>query len=146
MELYPILKDHYANSTFLANSSDEDKIDVGLMMLTMVSYALPKADLLKETFVKVIENITDPILSMNSLLLNCRLTIMLGYYMDILYKSDEKVFLGVIKMFLDSLTSGPENLALAHQSSDTLNTIINDNDIIPRIAPILPQLLERVSE
>ena len=115
-------------------------------MLTMVSYALPKEPNLKLKYTQVIERITEPIIQFNSLLLNCRLTIMLGYYMDILYKEDSKTFFGLIEMFLQSLTSGKEFLALAIQSSDTLNTIINDNDIIPRIVPILPDLITKVSE
>ena len=71
---------------------------------------------------------------------------MLGYYIDILYKKDESIFFEVISMFIQSLTANEENYALAFQSADTLNTIINDNDIIPRITPFINELLEKVSE
>jgi hypothetical protein len=71
---------------------------------------------------------------------------MLGYYIDILYKNDESIFFEVISMFIQSLVTNGENYALAYQSADTLNTIINDSDIIPRIAPFINELLEKVSE
>ena len=130
----------------MKNCTDEQLIDICLLVLTMVSYALPKDDALKVRFTKTVEKVTLPILERNNLLLECRLTIMLGYYIDILYKDDEEVFFKVIGMFLNSLSSGPEKLALAHQSADTLNTIINDSDVIPRVIPMLPQLLDKVAE
>lgn len=142
----PILKDEYEKSKFLSYCSEEDMIDCSLLTLTMVSYALPKSQDLKEKFVSVIEKVTKSIMDKNSLLLNCRLTIMLGYYIDILYKKDESVFMDSLKLFIGSLSSGEEHLALAHQSADTLNTIINDNDIIPRIKPIINDILSDVSD
>jgi hypothetical protein len=62
-----------------------------------------------------------------------------------LYKGNNDMFFEVMKMFITSLNSGPEALALAYQSSDTLNTIINDNDIIPRIKPIIGDLIHSVA-
>ena len=146
LDNYPLLKDHYAESTFCRTASNEDKIDCSIMMLTMSSYALPKDDNLREKFTVVVEKITQPIMQMNSLLLNCRLTIMLGYYMDILYRQNEDVFLSLLEMFMNSLSSSTDCMALAIQSADTLNTIVNDNDIIPRVVPILPNLVQKVSE
>jgi hypothetical protein len=146
LENYAILKDHYEHSTFMRVSSTEDKIDVAIMMLTMSSYALPKDDNLKKRFIEVVEKVTMPIMNIKSLLLNCRLTIMLGYYMDILYKENDEDFWNLLDMFMSSLSGGEDCKALAIQSSDTLNTIINDNDIIPRIVPILPNLIHKVSE
>lgn len=145
MDLYPTLKEHYQDCKFFKYCSDEDLIDSSILTLTMVSYALPKDPTLKNRFISIVEKVTKPILDRNSLLLNCRLTVMLGYYIDILYKSDESVFFQVINMFIASLTSGEDSLALAHQSADTLNTIINDNDIIPRVKPMINDLLKDVA-
>ena len=49
-------------------------------------------------------------------------------------------------LLINSLNSDESNLALAIQCSDTLNTIINDRDVIPRISPYINELLEKVSE
>lgn len=146
LENFPTLSENFNNLVFMRKTTPEDRIDVCLMMLTMVSYALPKDDLLKEKYTQVIENVTQPILNQKNLLLNCRLTIMLGYYMDILYKKDNDTFLTLLDLFLSSLTSDEKDRALAIQSSDTLNTIINDNDIIPRIVPVLPIVVNKVCE
>lgn len=146
MDLYPTLNKHNADCKFFTYCSDEDLIDVSLLTITMISYALPKQEKLKTRFIDVWEKITRPIMERDSTLLNCRLTIMLGYYIDILYKKDESIFFEVISMFIQSLTANEENYALAFQSADTLNTIINDNDIIPRITPFINELLEKVSE
>lgn len=111
----------------------------------MISYALPKDQNLKVKFVEVLERVTRPIMEKNNLILNCRLTCLLGYYIDILYKDQNDVFVDVIRMFIESLDQNQENLALAHQSADTLNTIINDNDIVPRIKPIIGDLLQALN-
>jgi len=146
MDKYPTLKMHYSESKFFTYCTDENLIDCSLLVLTMISYALPKAENLKLRFIKVVENVTKPLMERNSLLLNCRLTIMLGYYIDILYKENEVVFLDTLKMFIGSLRAGPETYALAYQSSDTLNTIINDNDIIPRIKPVINEIFQEASD
>ena len=112
----------------------------------MVSYALPKDETLKERFTEILEKVTEPIMLTENLILNCRLTCLLGYYIDILYKEDNLIFNKVIKMFITSLNQNEENHALALQSSDTLNTIINDNDIVPRIKPIINELLFAVND
>lgn len=146
MDLYPALQSVNNDSKFFTYCSDEELMDVSLLTITMISYALPKQEKLKQRFIDISEKITRPIMERNSTLLNCRLTIMLGYYIDILYKDDESIFFDVISMFIQSLSSTEENYALAFQSADTLNTIINDNDIIPRISPFINELLEKVSE
>lgn len=145
MEVYPILKDNYNDCKVLMNLTDEDLIDVSITILTMVSYALPKDEALKARFIQTLEKTTKPIMDRNSLMLNCRLTCLLGYYIDILYKSQEDMFFIVIKMFIDSLNQGEETQALAYQSADTLNTIINDNDIIPRIKPIISDIIKTIA-
>jgi hypothetical protein len=145
MDNYPILKDNYNNCKVLMNLTDEDLIDVSITILTMVSYALPKDDALKARFIQAVEKTTKPIMDRNSLMLNCRLTCLLGYYIDILYKTEEHMFFEVIKMFISSLNQGEETQALAYQSSDTLNTIINDNDIIPRVKPIISDIIKSIA-
>ena len=126
MDLYPTLKVHHPDSKFLSYWTDEELIDVSLLTITMISYALPKQEKLKNRLIEIWEKITRPIMDKRNTLLNWRLTIMLGYYIDILYRDDESIFFDVISMFIESLTSDEENYALAYQSADTLNTIIND--------------------
>ena len=146
MENYPTLNHHDRISKFYLALSDEDLIDISLIVLTMVSYALPKRDELKNRFIEICEKVTKPIMERESLLLNWRLTILLGYYIDILYKNNENIFYEVISLLINSLNWDKANMALAFQSADTLNTIINDNDIIPRVSPYINEILERLYE
>lgn len=138
---YPTLKDNFEDSRFFKYCSNKDMMDVSIMVLTMISYALPKNEALKKRFTEVLEKTTKPIMDQQDLILNCRLTCLLGYYIDILYKDQPDVFNSVIKMFITSLNQQEETLALTYQSSDTLNTIINDNDIVPRMRPIINDVL-----
>ena len=87
MEKYPSLNLQYRNSTFFSIWSDEDLIDISLVVLTMLSYILPKNEGMRAKFVEIWEKVTKPIMERESLLLNWRLTVMLGYYIDILYKN-----------------------------------------------------------
>lgn len=76
---------------------------------------------------------------MNNPLLISRLILFLGYFIDILYTEQEETFIEVLQMLVFSLKSS--NLAIVHQATDTLKTIISDRDIIPRIMPHIPDLL-----
>jgi hypothetical protein len=141
---YPNLNEVYSESTFMKTATDEELIDTSIIVLTIVSYALPKKTNIAEKFVEVVDKTTNIILDMKNPLLDCRLSLFLGYYIDILYKEDEATFLGVLKMLVNSLNS--EQLSLAHQSSDTLNTIISDKDLVPRITPHIPDLIVFVNQ
>ena len=78
---------------------------------------------------KTIDAVTQTILDRDSHLLECRLSLFLGYYIDILYRNDDGTFLRVLQLLVTSMDSNKK--ALAHQSLDTLNTIISDKDLIP---------------
>ena len=46
--------------------------------------------------------------------------------------------MNVLKLLTTSLMS--KELALAHQSADTLNTVISDKDMLPRLKPMISEL------
>lgn len=129
----------YEASNFIKTGTEEELIDVSILALTVLSYSLPKKMEFVGEFVRIIDTITQPLLSRDSELLECRLSLFLGYYIDILYKEDQSTFLGVLKLLVESLMSNKK--ALANQSSDTLQTIISDKDLIPRIIPHISDLL-----
>ena len=120
----------------------DQHIDVALVSLTILSYALPKKEVIADFFVETIDKITPKLLDKNSHLLECRLSLFLGYYIDILYREDNETFLKVLQMLVSSMDS--EKLSLAHQSLDTLNTIISDKDLIPRVTPLISELTKFV--
>jgi len=101
----------YEGSCFLKTATDEELIDVGFMVLTVLSYSLPKKENFVSEFVRIIDTVTTPLLARNSQLLECRLSLFLGYYIDILYKEDQATFLGVLKLLVESLMSDKKALA-----------------------------------
>ena len=123
------MKEIYENSAYLQNGTPEEHIDTCLVSLTIMSYVLPKKPQISNEFVKTIDAVTQVILDRDSHLLECRLSLFLGYYIDILYRNDDSTFLRVLQLLVTSMDSSKK--ALAHQSLDTLNTIISDKDLIP---------------
>lgn len=146
---YTFLKTHSDGLYFLHNSSKEDLIDWSLMMLAVVRNAFPRYGGVKEKYALVVKKITPVIIERNNLLLNCRLTVMLGYCMPLMLwefiDDDDEMLIKVINFLLNFLTAGEDKLAMAYQSSAALNMIIKDKFIIRRITPYLGDLLERVS-
>lgn len=75
-----------------------------------------------------------------------RMSLLLGYYADMLFLKYESAFLKVMDFLLESLSlSGPQKV-VALQSADTLNTIISDKDLIPRLEPHLPRLIKVLNQ
>jgi hypothetical protein len=69
------------------------------------------------------------------------MSLLLGYYADMIFPKYEHAFVKVIDFLIKSLAlTGPQK-AVAMQSADTLNTIISDKDLVPRLEPYLPSLI-----
>jgi hypothetical protein len=69
------------------------------------------------------------------------MSLLLGYYADMLFKKDNTKFITAMNFLIESLSFTGEQKVIALQSADTLNTIISDNDLIPRLEPEIPNLL-----
>ena len=69
------------------------------------------------------------------------MSLLLGYYADMLFKNDRNKFLIAMRFLITSLSYTGDLKIIAMQSADTLNTIISDTDLIPRLEPELPELL-----
>ena len=65
-----------------------------------------------------------------SIILRTRMSMLLGYYADILFTNHEVAFMQAIKFLFESMSfiEGHEHV-LALQSVDTMNTIVNDVDL-----------------
>ena len=109
---YTHLSQVYDQVSLFKSCSDEELLDIALTSLTVLSYALPKKENFSPVFMKVIDSTTQQIMDRKSTLLDSRLALFLGYYIDILYSNDETTFLSVLKMLVMSLNS--PRLACAH--------------------------------
>jgi hypothetical protein len=94
--------------------------------LTAISYILPRRNDLVPYFEKILAENIDKILSEQSILLRVRMSLLLGYYADMLFKKYPDAFLKIINFLIQSISLTGDQKVIALQSADTLNTIISD--------------------
>lgn len=74
------------------------------------------------------------------------MSLLLGYYADMLFSKYEEAFLKVMNFLFTSVSLTGEQKVVALQSADTLSTIISDKDLIPRLTPHLPTFIKIVCQ
>jgi len=74
------------------------------------------------------------------------MSLLLGYYADMLFERFPVAFIKTIDFLILSLAYQKEEKVIALQSADTLNTIISDKDLIPRLEGEIPRLIEVLKE
>lgn len=135
----------FSDCNFLQNTP-EIIAETSLLALTAISYILPRRADLVPIFEKALALNIDRILSEGSILLRCRMSLLLGYYVDMLFEKYSQAFLKTIDFLIRSVALIKEEKVIALQSADTLNTIISDKDLIPRLKPEVPRLVEILKE
>lgn len=73
------------------------------MALTSISYILPRRADLIPLFEKTLGDNLAKILSQDSILLRVRMSLLLGYYADMLFKKDREKFLTLMRFLVTSL-------------------------------------------
>jgi hypothetical protein len=74
------------------------------------------------------------------------MSLLLGYYADMLFRENHEAFMKIISFLITSVSLTGDQKVIALQSADTLNTIISDNDLIPRLEPELPKLIDILND
>jgi hypothetical protein len=74
------------------------------------------------------------------------MSLLLGYYADMLFKKYVDAFVKVIDFLVKSVALHGKEKVIALQSADTLSTIVSDKDLIPRLEPHLPGLLMTICQ
>ncbi len=112
---YQQVYSQYLSSNFIAGegSSKEIIAETCLVALTTISYILPRRTDLVPVFEAVLALNIDPILGLvtvpgsgdqyGSILLRARMSLLLGYYADMLFKKYEDAFLKVIDFLFKSI-------------------------------------------
>jgi hypothetical protein len=131
-------------------TSQEIIAETCLVALTTISYILPRRSDLVPIFEEVLALNIDRLLGNGSeignILMKARMSLLLGYYADMLFQKYETAFVKVMDFLLESLSLSGAQKVVALQSADTLNTIISDKDLIPRLKPHLPRLIKVLNE
>jgi hypothetical protein len=142
----------YSSSNFLSGEGSTKEIiaETCLVALTTISYVLPRRKDLVPVFENVLALNIDQILGqkivtegnkVGSILLRARMSLLLGYYADMLFSKHDEIFIKVFNFLISSIALHGGEKVIALQSADTLSTIIADKDLIPRLSPHLPQLI-----
>ena len=84
--------------------------------------------------------------STGSILLRARMSLLLGYYADMLFHKYDEAFLKAIDFLIQSVGLLGDQKVIALQSADTLNTIVSDKDLMPRLEPHLPRFIGTLNE
>ncbi len=74
------------------------------------------------------------------------MSLLLGYYADMLFEKYPDAFLKTIDFLIRSLAYTGNEKVIALQSADTLNTIISDKDLQPRLKQEIPKLISALLE
>jgi hypothetical protein len=72
------------------------------------------------------------------------MSLLLGYYADMLFTQHSEAFNKTISFLMESMSytkDSPEHV-IALQSIDTLNTIVSDKELAPRLEPLIGGIVE----
>ncbi len=90
------------------------------------------------------ENV-NKLFSSTSTLIKSRLALMMGYYADNMYTSNNEMFLEAFRFLIKGMGEKGANKAFSLQCVDTLKTIINDSDVINKVQRFVNSLMEVLS-
>jgi hypothetical protein len=78
-----------------------------------------------------------------TVVLRARFSLLLGYYADMLFLEHQEAFIKTMNFLFESV-GYPDDTAervVTLQSIDTLNTVVSDADLAPRLEPMLVQII-----
>eukprot|EP00826_Nyctotherus_ovalis_P038153 TRINITY_DN355_c0_g4_i1.p1 TRINITY_DN355_c0_g4~~TRINITY_DN355_c0_g4_i1.p1 ORF type:complete len:979 (+),score=242.38 TRINITY_DN355_c0_g4_i1:128-3064(+) len=120
-------------NNFLTKSTPEEIVETCLIVMADLSYAITTRNdvflllenLMRERFKELF---TSP-----SVLIRCRLALLLEYYIDKIYEGTPKLFEQTLEFLVKGVALEKEEKAFAIQCADSIYTTIGDADMIVRI-------------
>jgi len=76
-----------------------------------------------------------------SVILRARMSLLLGYYADMLFVDHGDAFKVTVGFLFESMGYGGAEHAVALQSIDTMNTVVSDNELSPRLYPMIDDIV-----
>ena len=141
LQNFPMLSQFKNASIFLMKSQPEQIVETSIMVMADISYLTPKRhDLFAMLEAVLVENYS-ALFENASVLVRCRLALMIGYYADNLFSSKTDLFVKMIEFLLQGIALEHEEKALSLQCADTLKTAIGDADLVARLDAFINKLL-----
>jgi len=129
---------NYVDAKFLSSNTQEGIIETCLTVLSTIGDATyARVDLIfiiENTLAKIFSEILDN----STLLVKCRVALMLGYYIEILYPNDQNPFITLMEFLMKGLTA---KTALSLQCADTLEEAMKSDKMIMRVSTFTGRLI-----
>ncbi len=137
---FPMLSQFRNASVFLLKSPPELIIETSIVVMTDISYLTPKRKDIIMMFESVLVENYAALFEGASILIKCRLALMIGYYADALFSAKQELFVKMVEFMLQGIGMEKEEKALSLQCADTLKTTIGDGDLVTRLDPYINKL------
>lgn len=148
-----------ANTETFLKSDPVLVVDACLIILVSMSYLIPTRQDLLEIFEETIETnlqrlvqkpnsstVDDDILvAAKSVILPTHLSIVIGYYGDLLFKSDAEASKLTLQFLFDSVADNQGKFeVISRGCADTLNIIVTDYETLPHMVQALEMVVDKL--
>eukprot|EP01022_Parablepharisma_sp_SALTPOND_P006054 TRINITY_DN1245_c0_g1_i1.p1 TRINITY_DN1245_c0_g1~~TRINITY_DN1245_c0_g1_i1.p1 ORF type:complete len:948 (+),score=72.74 TRINITY_DN1245_c0_g1_i1:10012-12855(+) len=137
---FPMLSQFRNTSVFLSKSTPELIIETSIVVMADISYLTPKRKDIFAMFENALAENCVTLFDSSSILIKCRLALMMGYYADNLFTGKMDLFVKMIEFLLQGISMENEVKVLALQCADTLKTAIGDSDLVSRLDAFINKL------
>ena len=140
---YVALKE-ISDCKFLKSYTSETRVETSFLILTILSYLMPKRRDLIKTLQDILIVNTKYFMDACDLI-KARFCLFWGYFADALFLSpDLKEFFNkymvLVVNCLTMMKDDPDKTSVSFQAMDTLGSVINDSDSVIRISPLIKEL------
>lgn len=105
----------FQNSVFIAKTRDEIIVETSVLVLTVLSYLIPKREDLLKVLDETMCSHLESLYATPSIIIRARMALFLGYYADTLFKMKENLFFSSLKFLIMMLQSTGKEKVLALQ-------------------------------
>lgn len=83
-----------------------------------------------------------------SVIIRSRMSLLLGYYADMIFTSHSEAFNKTMSFLIESMsfTEDSAEHVIALQSIDTMNTIVSDKELAPRLEPMISGIIDCICQ
>ena len=139
LDTYPHLSEWVGNN--ILQSSDEQKVDVSLVVLSILSYSVSKRPDLLKLLEKLLKNYVDLISSSASSLIHNRFCLVLYFYLEYIFPDDRETFGRWIFYLINCLDPSRVHRVALIQACESFTYLVQDDEIMFRMEPFVTEVI-----
>lgn len=140
------LLEPFASSVILASTNSEHIIDVCLMALCVVSYAVEKRTDLMKLLEDFLSAHLQSLVQQNSELLNMRLCMLFYFFCESIFEDNDTAFVQLFQFLLNCLIPSLHCKAVNMQACDTLSYIVQEEEVQLRLEGLVGSFISFLIE